>query len=399
MWVKFRHKIVFALLRPVFRIFLFFKYGFICLKFKCAIKKPYIILSNHVTTLDPVMLACSFYMPVYFVASDDLFSLKYISPMLKYLVAPIPKTKSSSDLQTIKDCYNIIKQGGTICIFPEGNRNYNGITSHIPFSIVKLVKFLKVPLLLYKIEGGYGVQPRWSDNIRKGRMSGHVQRVICYEEYKDMDDDSLYKYITDSLYSNAFYQAENVYKSNKKAEYAERFLYACPDCGSLCSLCSNGDRIICRNCGLKVKYNENLTLSVIEGRCGFVNVKEWDDFQKNKIREFNLDNITENDVIFTDENILLQQNIRCLKKVVLGRGTLNIYKNRMEITTEKETFSYFISDINSMAVFGKNKLAFYYRDKICQIIGEKRFNALKYVNIYYHIKNKTEGVTDEFLGL
>lgn len=399
MWVKFRHKIVFALLRPVFRIFLFFKYGFTCSKFNSDIKKPYMILSNHITTLDPVMIAVSFCMPVYFVASDDLFSIKYISPLLKYLAAPIPKTKSSSDIQTIKDCFNIVKQSGTICVFPEGNRTYNGVTSHIPFSIVKLIKFLKIPVLLYKIQGGYGVQPRWAGNIRKGRMYGSVQRVLTYEEYKDMDDDSLYKYIADSLNSNAFYETGNKYKSHNKAKYLERFLYACPDCGSFSTLCSKGDNIICSKCGLNMKYNENLLLSKVSGKCNFLNVKEWDDFQKNKIREFNSDNVNKNEPVFYDSNIFLKEKIRCQRKIILGTGTIKIYCDKLIIATEKETFNYEIKDMTSMAVFGNNRLSIYYNGSIFQIIGNKRFNALKYMNLYYHMKNKMEGVSDEFLGL
>ena len=34
-------------------------------------------------------------------------------------------------------------------------------------------------------------------------------------------------------------------------------------------------------------------------------------------------------------------------------------------------------------LISKNKLNIYYKDSLYQIKGEKRFNALKYVNIFY----------------
>lgn len=400
MWVKLRHKIIFAVLRPIFRIFLFFKYGYTCAKFRCGIKKPYVILSNHLTTLDPFMLSLSFGMPVYFMASDDLFSIRYASPLIRWLAAPIPKTKSSSDLRSVKDCSKVIKEGGTICVFPEGNRSYNGVTSHIPFSTVKFVKILKAPLLLYRIEGGYGVQPRWAGSIRRGKMFGSVQRVLTYEEYKDMEDDALYKFIVSGLYSNAFADCENMrcrYRSKRKAEYLERFLYVCPDCGDMESLKSSGNLITCQKCGYSARYNENLTLTLIRGKNGFMNVYEWDLYQKDAVRKLDIQNPEKQ--IFSDNRIIFKQNIRCKRKIIYGQGVLKLYGGKIEISVEGNAYTFSLKGVNSMAVFGKNRLSFYTGDEIYQCLGDKRFNALKYVNVFYHIKNGLEGVTDEFLGL
>lgn len=401
MWVKFRHKVAYAIFKPIFKVFLFFKYGYTFAKFKCDIKKPYFILSNHITTTDMFMVPQSFNTPLYFIASDDLFSMKFFSPIIKYLVAPIPKTKSSSDLKTIKDCYKIASEGGSICVFPEGNRTYNGVTSHIPFSIVKLVKLLKLPLIIYRLSGGYGIQPRWSDNIRRGKMHGQVYRVLHYDNYKNMKNEDLYKYICDSLYVNAFIEAEesgNKFKSAKKAEYIERFLYTCPDCKSFSTLYSDKNYIICKNCGLKIEYRQDLKLKTLKGKCNFENVKQWDDFQKDCIRNYNLDNINNKEIIFYDENVCFKENIRCKRKVELGIGKITLFKDRFEISADNKHILN-IKDINSIAIFGKNKMQIYYKNNIFQIIASKNFNALKYQNMFYNIKNKINGVTDEFLGL
>jgi len=48
---------------------------------------------------------------------------------------------------------------------------------------------------------------------------------------------------------------------------------------------------------------------------------------------------------------------------------------------------------------GKNKLNIYYGDKLYQLKGSKRFNALKYLHFYYRYKNIKEDNNDKFLGL
>lgn len=87
-WIKRRHKPIFAVLRGIFRMHTKIRYNYNAVK--TDIKGPCLILCNHVTTFDPVFAALSFKCPVYFVAMDDLFNMK-VSPLLRYLVAPIPK--------------------------------------------------------------------------------------------------------------------------------------------------------------------------------------------------------------------------------------------------------------------------------------------------------------------
>ena len=54
-------------------------------------------------------------------------------------------------------------------------------------------------------------------------------------------------------------------------------------------------------------------------------------------------------------------------------------------------------------MLGRNKCNIYYQDKLYQIKGNKRFNPVKYMNFYYHYKNKKEGIENVnrrgFLGL
>ena len=57
-------------------------------------------------------------------------------------------------------------------------------------------------------------------------------------------------------------------------------------------------------------------------------------------------------------------------------------------------------EVSAISVLGRNKLNIYHGTRILQIKSDKRFNALKYVNICYRYKNISRGEENvEFLGL
>ena len=89
---------------------------------------PYLVLYNHQTPYDQFFLMMSFRGPVYYVATEDLFSNGLPSYLLMWSVAPIPIIKHSSDRTAILLMFKVAQEGGTIVIAPEGNRTYSGKT-------------------------------------------------------------------------------------------------------------------------------------------------------------------------------------------------------------------------------------------------------------------------------
>ena len=102
-------------------------------------------MGNHTINLDPILVALSFREPIYYVASDMLFSIPVISKILVYLVQPISKAKYKADTETVKNMIKVARSGGSIGVFPEGNRTFSGRIMYMPYSISKLIKLLKLP--------------------------------------------------------------------------------------------------------------------------------------------------------------------------------------------------------------------------------------------------------------
>ena len=58
------------------------------------------------------------------------------------------------------------------------------------------------------------------------------------------------------------------------------------------------------------------------------------------------------------------------------------------------------NEISAISVLGRNKANIYHNNHVYQLKGDKRFNAIKYVNIYYRFKNIYKGEENgKFLGL
>lgn len=397
-WTKARHRVVrniaYVLLYPFCR----WHYGVKVERFKEQGNRPYLILLNHQTTFDQFFVGLSFKGPIYYLATEDIFSNGWISAVIRWLVAPIPIRKQTTDVSAVMNCIRVAKEGGTIAIAPEGNRTYSGKTEYMNPSIASLAKKLKLPIVLYRIEGGYGVQPRWSDGVRKGKMRSYVYRVIEPEEYAKLSNEELLREIQTGLYVDEGV-IDGEFTCAKRAEYLERAIYVCPFCG-LSRFESNGHEIECLTCHRKVNYGVDKKLTGVGFEFPFDFVKQWYDYQKDVVRELDLAPYTQTP-LYRDEASFSE--VIVYKKKVLLRKTaqFSLYGDRVVVDEGEDKEMVFpFSKVTAMAVLGRNKLNIYHGDSVYQVKGGKRFNALKYVNIFFRFKNEIRGEEHgEFLGL
>lgn len=396
MWCKRRHKIVTAIIRPIFKFHFKSKYNLNVRIFK-EIDYPALILSNHVTSLDPFIVGSYFKQPLYYMASTDLFQHFFLGKLIKFLVNPIPKMKSKkSDLTAIKSCIKVAKENGTICIFPEGNRTVTGKLGNVDKSIAKLAKSLKLPIVLFNIHGGYGTEPRWGKGVRKGKMHCEVRKVLSYDDYKDLELDELYDIIVENLSVDDLNYYDR-YKSSKNAMYLERVLYVCPECGAFHTLKSKGNIISCVKCGLQTTYQSNLTFISDNNNFKFKNVHEWYNYQIDVV--MNKDYIN-NECIYEDDVYLTMPRLYKSKKK-LGYGKIKIYPDRFEVCVKntKECYVFEFENIEAVTYLGKKKMNIYYKGVTYQVFDKIDSNFLKYVHIFYILRNKGEGKNDVFIGL
>ena len=293
MKVKRRHKVVKKLLMPFFNASM--RKQFALQLEKSDLKPPFLVLGNHTTDYDAFFIAGAFKCPIYFVMSDHVSSIPVAGKLVKFLLSPLPITKSSIDAGVVREIISAVKQGASVGIFPEGNKSFAGDMSYIKPSIAKLAKKLNIPVVLFNIEGGYFSQPRWAKNKkRKGRLTARVGQVISPEEMKEMTNEQLYDRIVSGLRVNAYeVQEKNPvdYVGKGLAEGIETMLYACPECGAIGTIRSEGDVFWCSACKDACTYTSKGY--VVGGH--FDRLDKWDEWQKKHIASLNLAH-TPNDV-------------------------------------------------------------------------------------------------------
>lgn len=397
-WIRTRHKIITFLGRPVMALYCRLRYGIKIEKFREQGNRPYLILLNHQTPFDQFFVAGSFKSPVYYLATEDIFSLGWVSDLIRWVVAPIPIKKQTTDISAVMTCLRVAKEGGTICIAPEGNRTYSGRTVYMNPAIAGMAKKMKLPIALYRIEGGYGVQPRWSDCIRRGSMRGYVSRVIEPEEYAALSNDALMDLIREGLYVDEN-RVDGNYESKKRAEYLERAVYVCPSCG-LSKFESHGHRITCTTCGRTVTYGTDKTLAGEGFAFPFRFVGQWYDYQEDFVNALDLSHYIR-EPMFRDEAKLSEVIVYQHKDLLRKNARLALYGDRVVVDEGSgDAMELRFEDVMAISVLGRNKLNIYHGKRVYQFKGDKRFNALKYVNIYHRYKNISRGDTDgKFLGL
>lgn len=398
LWMRNRHRVVTVLVRPFLALAARLLYNIKIDRFQEQGDRNWLILSNHQTDFDQFFVGLAFKKPVYYVAMEDLFSNGFISKLISWLVAPIPILKATNDVRAVMTCIRLAREGGTVALFPEGNRTYSGRTCYIKPSVAALAQKMGLPIAIFRIEGGYGVKPRWADSARRGQMKAGVRRVIEPEEYKGMTKDELYELICRELWVD---EAKNdgLYPSKKSAEALERVLYVCPECG-LSEFESEGETFTCKKCGQKHRYCPDKHLEAIGGKTNFPYVAQWYDYQEAFIRKLDLSPYLDAPM-YRDRARLSEVIVYDRKRALDKDAAIRLYGDRLEIEG-KAPMCLPYADIQAMACIAGHKLNVFYQDKIYQFKGGKSFNALKYCNIYYHAKFIKEGKTDgefQFLGL
>jgi len=393
-WVKPHHAVVCNLARLIIAPYCRLRYGIRVQRFAEQGDRQYLIVMNHQTAFDQFFVGMAFRGPIYYIATEDIFSIGFISKVLSFLVNPIPIKKQTNDLKAVMTCMRVAKEGGTICLAPEGNRTYSGRTCYIKPSIVKLARALKLPLAIFRIEDGYGIQPRWSDVIRRGAMRAGVSRVVEPEEYGALTDDALYDLICRELSVDEA-AVTGQFHHKKRAEYLERAMYVCPYCG-LTVFESRGDTTTCTTCGRQIRYLPTKELEGVGFGFPFRFVGPWYDYQSDFINGLDLTGYVEKPV-FTD-NARFSEVILYQRKQLLRQSCrMRLYGDRIEVDDD---LSFPFAETDAVTVLGRNKLNVYHGGRVYQFKGDARFNALKYVHFFHRYRNISEGNENgEFLGL
>ena len=125
---------------------------------------PFIIVANHSSLLDPVILGVSIKPIIIFVAAAYLFEIGWLGYLLR-MANSIP-VQRENDIKAIKQSLKILQQGGVLGIFPEGGVDRQKDNLPIKAGAAYLATKVGIPIVPIKIKGADKVLPRGAKFIR-----------------------------------------------------------------------------------------------------------------------------------------------------------------------------------------------------------------------------------------
>jgi 1-acyl-sn-glycerol-3-phosphate acyltransferase len=365
-----KHIYIYRFLRPL--VVLYLK---LCMDYHFEIARnlpeQYIVLSNHATDYDPLLVGASFPKQMYFVASEHIARWGFLSKVINYLLAPIMRPKGASATAAVMEMLRRIRQGHNVAFFPEGVRTWDGCTSPIARSTAKLVKNAGFGLVTYKLTGGYFASPMWGGAaVRRGPVRGSVVNVYTKEHLSEMSLDQIYEIICRDLQEDAYARqmAEpKRYRSRLGAKHLENLLFICPECGAHDSFRTVGDRVECA-CGHRVGLNE---YGMLDG-CRFDTIRDLYAWQKT---------VVETDVAagraYCAANATLSA-VQSHQEQKVADGPLSMTPQELRCGS----WCMPLSEITDLAMHGQRKVVFTADHTYYELEILPGANALKYM-LYY----------------
>lgn len=344
-------------------------------------KTPFLVLGNHVTDWDGFYINTYLKRFVYFLVHDEVFKYKLYKVIAYNLFGQIKRGKSKNDIGPLKKLVDLRNEGKCIGIFPEGDLSYTGRSLEINKSISKLSKILNMPIVLTRLDGASYQRPRWSFKNRKTPIEFTIVDVINLEDVNNLSNEELYNRIKKGIYYNDNeYQKihMNIMKAKKPAENLENVLFLCPDCNNINCMKSENEFFYCTKCGYKVKYNTYNQFELINGKKLFLNIADWDDYQKSKFLDIAKEYKQKGKQI-------LSFDCFTYNKVYSGSyfykhsdiGTLSLDNEKLKFKSKNNDFEeeYNINDITDLYIQFKGAVEF--------TIGEYRYRFISKNNQHY----------------
>ncbi len=370
-------KIAYALCRVFAVLFVKLRYGYSFEKLK-KIAGPVLVLANHNTDLDPILVGAACPQMITFVATEKILRMGFLTSFVMFLFHPIIHYKGKTGISSVKEILHQLKNGGSIAFFPEGNRSFNGVTGHFVAATGKLARTSGATLVTYRLRGGYLTTPRWSVSVRKGKMRGEIANVYTQEQLRSMSADEVNEAIRNDLYMDAYAdQAQDPvpYRGRDLAVGMESTVFACPCCGGISTLKGAGDTVECAVCSWKARYDVYGYLHERGGKT--VTVTELDEKQRRVLR----DRIASADgkALFHDA-VTVQEIGKDHSVISEAPQEITAYADRFVIGTRTLP----LSGIIGAAINQRNLLILHYDsgEGHLELTGDVSFSALKYLYLY-----------------
>jgi len=236
---------------------------------------PLLLVSNHPSPWDPIIVPWSVNRQVHNLGTDQLLRVPYFGWMMPYF-SMIPFKKGMKDPAALAEVERRIRRGDCCLIFAEGDRTWTGRSNPVKPGIGRLAKRLGVPVGFCRITTGHMMWPRWAKHPRS------VPIIIEHRACKTYPSSATPEQITADV---AKYISVDPYEvalpkrsfGRKLAVGFPEFMWACPLCfhhDSLALVDGDDDAVRCHGCGAHWRITLDCWLRAASGPARDMHIDE-----------------------------------------------------------------------------------------------------------------------------
>ncbi len=158
----------------------------------------FLLLCNHQSFLDPVLIGVPLSRRVHFVARDTLSKTSF-GKIIMDCCMTIPIKRGQADTRAIKDILRTLKQGEGVGLFPEATRTSDGKIIDVKPGFGLLSRKSKVAIIPTVIEGAFEAWPRHRKIFLPGDIDIIYGQPISSDQAASMDDETFAKVLSQKL--------------------------------------------------------------------------------------------------------------------------------------------------------------------------------------------------------
>ena len=252
-------------------------------------KNPYVLVGNHASRVDYLYSAPAV-LPhrLNYVVGYNEFFRSHLYPIFS-LMQVIPKRNFAPDVHAVSEIMRVIKNGGRVCLFPEGMSSISGSGQPCAVGTGRLLKKLGVTVYYIKIAGGYMTNTKHCLDTRPGRVEVVVDTLFTPEQLQALSADEIQETLNRELaHDDYLWNRQARVKFDGRGEMAKSLhdlLYLCPKCGGLHTMRGEGDVIRCAACSNGARINEYYDLVPLDENCVIPEtISHWYALQREKAK-------------------------------------------------------------------------------------------------------------------
>ena len=166
-------------------------------------KGPLLVLATHQGMMD-FMLAFAALKgrKAQFVATQRQFR----NPKLHWLyvrLGVIPKVQFHTDPRCVMNIFRVLREGGTVVLFPAGQTSMWGVPGAIAPSIAHLVKKAGATVCTLGLRGGFFTAPRFG-GLHFGRTEARLERAFTPQELRELSEEEILDRLERGLYFDEY---------------------------------------------------------------------------------------------------------------------------------------------------------------------------------------------------